>query len=126
MHKKRRQLNFANDMLEQVEKIRDKFQNISLEEFYENEEIQLVTERRFEIIAEAVTNIEPEILLRIHNDRVYWRIIKDMRNRITHEYWGISLETVYRTAKDNMDELKKYTEALIEEINRELNKEITN
>lgn len=39
-----------------------------------------------------------------------------MRNRITHEYWGISLEIVYETAKNKMEELEKYTQNLIGEL----------
>lgn len=116
MHKKRSQLNFANDMLEQVEKIKNKFSDLSYEEFYNNEDLQLSTERRFEIIAEAVNNIETEVLYKVYNDRTYWRIIKDMRNRITHEYWGVSLEIVYETAKNKMKELEEYAKKIIEEL----------
>lgn len=38
MHKKRSQLNFANDMLEQVEKIRLKFIELTFKEFADNED----------------------------------------------------------------------------------------
>ncbi len=39
-----------------------------------------------------------------------------MRNRITHEYWGVSLEIVYKTAKEKMGELEEYTKNLINEL----------
>ncbi len=116
MHKTRSQLNFANDMLEQVEKMRLRFSELTFEEFCNNEDLQLAVERRFEIIGEAASNIDLEMLLKVYNDRTYWRIIKDMRNRITHEYWGVSLEIVYKTAKEKMEELEEYIKKLIDEL----------
>ncbi len=39
MHKTRSQLNFANDMLEQVEKMKLRFAELTFEEFSNNEDL---------------------------------------------------------------------------------------
>ncbi len=41
-----------------------------------------------------------------------------MRNRITHKYWGVSLEIVYKTAKEKIGELEEYTKNLIDELKK--------
>jgi uncharacterized protein with HEPN domain len=65
------------------------------------------------IIAEALTNIDLNNLLLVNNDRIYWRLIKDMRNKMVHEYWRIDIKTVYEVAKEEMEELEGYIRNLI-------------
>lgn len=114
MSKKRSQVNSAYDILEQIEKIQSKINNVSFEAFKIDDDIQTIIEHKLMIIAEALTNIDIELLLSVNDDRVYWRLIKDMRNKMVHEYWGIDIKTVYEVAIEEMSTLKEYVEKLIE------------
>lgn len=109
MSKKRSQINSAYDILEQIEKIQTKINNVSYDNFKIDDDIQTIIEHKLMIIAEALTNIDIELLLLANDDRVYWRLIKDMRNKMVHEYWGIDIKTVYEVAIEEMDSLKEYT-----------------
>lgn len=111
--KKRTQINSAYDILEQVEKIKGKIENVSYNEFKKDDDIQTIIEHKLMIIAEALTNIDLNNLLLVNNDRIYWRLIKDMRNKMVHEYWGIDIKTVYEVAKEEMEELEGYIRNLI-------------
>lgn len=111
--KKRTQINSAYDILEQVEKIKGKIENVSYNEFKKDDDIQTIIEHKLMIIAEALTNIDLDNLLLVNNDRIYWRLIKDMRNKMVHEYWGIDIKTVYEVAKEEMEELEGYIRNLI-------------
>ena len=111
--KKRTQINSAYDILEQVEKIKGKIKNVSYNEFKKDDDIQTIIEHKLMIIAEALTNIDLDNLLLVNNDRIYWRLIEDVRNKMVHEYWGIDIKTVYEVAKEEMEELEGYIRNLI-------------
>jgi uncharacterized protein with HEPN domain len=65
--------------------------------------------RRFEIIGEAASKISDSI--KDQNPQVQWRLIKEMRNKLIHEYFGVSPVTIYSTIRLDvpvlLDQLKK-------------------
>ena len=113
MSKKRSQINSAYDILEQIEKIQSKITNITYDDFKIDDDIQTIIEHKLMIIAEALTNIDIELLVSVNDDRIYWRLIKDIRNKMVHEYWGIDIKTVYEVAIEEMSSLKEYIKKLI-------------
>ena len=61
--------------------------------------------RRFEIIGEASSKISDK--LKNNNPNIAWRLMKEMRNKLIHEYFGISAETIYTTIKQDIPVLKE-------------------
>ena len=59
--------------------------------------------RRFEIIGEASTKISENV--KNQNDGIEWRLMKLMRNKLIHEYFGISVATVYNTIHTDLPKL---------------------
>jgi uncharacterized protein with HEPN domain len=53
--------------------------------------------RRFEIIGEAASKIAEST--RNQNPQVQWRLMKEMRNKLIHEYFGVSPITIYSTIR---------------------------
>jgi uncharacterized protein with HEPN domain len=68
--------------------------------------------RRFEIIGEAATKISNDT--KSKNPKVQWRLMKEMRNKLIHEYFGVSPVTIYSTIKMDLPILKEQLENLIE------------
>ncbi|HEY9343472.1 MAG TPA: DUF86 domain-containing protein [Hanamia sp.] len=60
-------------------------------------------ERNFEIIGEAVSRIPGEF--KVLHPQIEWRILKDFRNFIIHEYFGINDEIVWDTIQLRIPEL---------------------
>lgn len=60
-------------------------------------------ERNFEIIGEAVSRIPGEF--KVFHPQIEWRILKDFRNFIIHEYFGINDEIVWDTIQLRIREL---------------------
>ena len=78
---------------------------VEAHKFYEH------IERQIEKIGEAINQIQKldkEILLKIYNNKGYWKNIKGMRNRLIHEYWGTSIEMLYEISVYELDELLSY------------------
>ncbi len=61
--------------------------------------------RRFEIIGEAATRISDGF--RNKHPEIEWNLMKAMRNKLSHEYFGISTTTIFQTIKTNLPTLKE-------------------
>jgi len=71
-------------------------------------------ERNFEIIGEAVSRI-PEDYKASH-PQIEWRIIKDFRNFMIHDYFGINNQIVWDTIQFRLPELlENFVELLSKE-----------
>lgn len=56
--------------------------------------------REFEIIGEAVGKLPDEIKQKRAD--VEWQDIKDFRNLLTHEYFGVDLEIIWQVIQDDL------------------------
>ena len=59
--------------------------------------------RRFEIIGEAATKVS-DAFKEAHSD-IEWRLMKLMRNKLIHEYFGISSNAVFATIREDLPPL---------------------
>jgi uncharacterized protein with HEPN domain len=68
-------------------------------------------ERNFEIIGEAASRI-PDDFKKLHPS-IEWRIIKDFRNFMIHEYFGINNQIVWDTIQFRLPDLVQEISTLI-------------
>jgi uncharacterized protein with HEPN domain len=106
---------YIEDILESIEMIFKYVENSTESEFLNNFMLQDAVIRRFEIIGEASTKISES--LKARHPEVEWRLMKGMRNKLIHEYFGVMPATVYSTIKVDLTILKEQMEALINKEN---------
>ena len=70
--------------------------------------------RNFEIIGEASNHISDETKKNYPN--IEWYKMRGMRNFMSHEYFGVRLETIWDTAVENIPSLKNQITQIILEI----------
>ena len=70
--------------------------------------------RNFEIIGEASNHISQRVKDKYPD--VAWVEMKGMRNFISHEYFGLQLDSVWYTAINDIPVLKKQIKKIIEEL----------
>lgn len=106
---------YIEDILESIAMIFKYVENRTEFEFLNDFMLQDAVIRRFEIIGEASTKISEG--LKARHPEVQWRLMKGMRNKLIHEYFGVMPATVYSTIKVDLTILKEQMEALIDKEN---------
>jgi uncharacterized protein with HEPN domain len=73
--------------------------------------------RALEIIGEAAKGIPTSIRRRYPG--LPWSDMAGMRDKLTHEYFGVSLEVVWRTVQDDLPNLRSRLRAIIAELGQD-------
>lgn len=98
-------------MINYIDKALKYTKNISFEQFKNNEEKQDATIFAISQIGELVKNIESETMNKYKN--IEWKIIKNLRNKIVHDYEGINLEIIWDIILNDLDPLKENLQKII-------------
>jgi len=85
---------FAEDIIQSIIKIQSYTKGMSEKDFIKDNKTSDAVIRNFEIIGEAANKIPSEI--RKKHKEIPWRDIIDFRNRISHEYFGVSMSVVWQ------------------------------
>lgn len=101
---------YLDDLIEAGKAILSHVDNISFEEFKTDRMRQSAVIREFEIIGEAVGKLPDE--LKMSSPDVAWQDIKDFRNLLAHEYFGVDLEIVWQVVPADLPALIRQVEAL--------------
>jgi|SRR5690554_2291089 len=102
-------------ILECIEKIESLVGMLKTYDNFENHWIERdAMIRNFEIIGEASNHISDD--LKVKYPDVAWNEMKGMRNFITHEYFGLQLDSVWETAVNDIPVLKVQVQEIISEL----------
>lgn len=94
---------YLRDMLDNAEKALDFVGEMELDQFFEDEKTSYAVVRALEIIGEAARMVPDEVRSAIPD--LQWREISAMRNKLTHEYFGINMKVVWRTVHEDLPPL---------------------
>lgn len=85
----------------------------SHEGFSKNRMMQNAVMRSFEVVGEAARRVSPEF--REAHPEVPWRIMGDFRNKLIHNYFGLDLDVIWKTATEDAPTLLDQIEGLAED-----------
>jgi len=105
-------LAYIEHILDSIRKIKEFSHGLSLKEFKTNELAQDAIIRNIEIIGEASKKISSDTK-RIY-DKIPWKEITGMRDKLIHDYLGVDVGVVWKTIKEDIPSL----EILINEIKK--------
>ena len=86
---------YLQDISESIEIIISYIGDKTAHDFIKDLMLQDAVTRRFEIIGEAASKISQQF--KDDNPSIPWGLMKGMRNKLIHEYFGGSAETLYST-----------------------------
>jgi len=97
---KREYEDYLRDMLENAEKALSFVQGMDYDGFCTDDKAVYAVIRAFEIIGEAARQI-PDNVRQSHQE-IQWREIAAMRNKLTHEYFGVNTKVIWRTVHEDL------------------------
>lgn len=111
--KKRRDIRvYLYDILDSAELIESYTAAISEGEFYNLAEKQDAVLHRIQIIGEAAKHV-PDSYRKKWN-HIPWKDVAGMRDIIVHEYFGITLAMIWKTAVEDIPLLKEQIKLILE------------
>ncbi len=113
MPKKRNIKLFFVDMLEALQSIKEYTQDMDYGDFIKDKKTRDAVVRNLEIIGEATKNIPEEI--KDKYPEINWKVIAGMRDKLIHEYFGVSNQIVWETITNDLPMFESQIEKIMED-----------
>ncbi|RPJ70630.1 MAG: DUF86 domain-containing protein [Alphaproteobacteria bacterium] len=107
-------VDFLREILGSIDNIENFIEGFNFDEFAEDNKTIYAVIRALEIIGEATKNL-PESLKKEHSE-VPWRKMTGIRDKMIHGYFGVDLEVVWSTIKEDIPSVKPLIEKILGEI----------
>jgi uncharacterized protein with HEPN domain len=100
---KRSDRELLSDMLESIRRVKMYINQGDYQEFIKDIKTQDAVIRALEILGEASKGISPKVKEQFPD--VPWKFMASMRNKLFHEYFGVSLDIVWEVATDSLPDV---------------------
>ena len=110
----RSDLVYLSDMLDSIGAIEEFVAGLDFSAFTTDRKTYSATLRELEIIGEAAGKVSDDCKTR--NPAIDWRTLKDFRNVLAHEYFGVNSEIVWDVVVNKLPVLKKLLEGFVREV----------
>lgn len=105
---------YLYDIIECCDRAAEYINGVSEEDYQVNPMLQDALVRNIEVVGEAVKNLSPG--LKERNPNIAWSQIARMRDKIAHHYFRINLDVVWKTATDDLPDLRPQIVAIYERL----------
>ena len=96
-------LDSVDDMLNAIQKARSFCAGMTFNSFAKDDKTVYAVIHAIEIIGEAAKKVPPSV--RKKYPSIPWRDITGMRDKLVHEYFGVDLQTVWATIREDLPSL---------------------
>ena len=99
---------YLGDMLEAIDQIGEFISGLDFPEFSRNRLVQSAVIWQLVVVGEAARAIESSV--RESYVDVPWKLLSGMRNRLTHAYFNIDYDIVWKVAATELPEFRPHIE----------------
>jgi uncharacterized protein with HEPN domain len=114
MSAKRVYTDYLQDIVDYAEKATRFVRGVSFDDFGDNEEKIFAVVKALEIIGEAARHLPKSV--RDKYTAVPWKQVTGMRDKMTHEYFSVDLEVVWRTVHEDLPPLRDTAKKMLEDL----------
>jgi uncharacterized protein with HEPN domain len=114
MSAKRVYTDYLQDIVDYAEKAMRFVRGVSFDDFGDNEEKIFAVVKALEIIGEAARHLPKSV--RDKYPAVPWKQVTGMRDKMTHEYFSVDLEVVWRTVHEDLPPLRDTAKKMLEDL----------
>ena len=104
---------FLDDMIDAVDKAEKFIAGLDYDGFISDDKSVFAVIRALEIIGEASKRIPNQV--KKEHPNIAWREIAGMRDKLTHDYFGVDAKVVWRTVKDDLPGLRSALIQILDE-----------
>ncbi len=105
---------YIDDILDSITAIQSFITGQTFEDFAQDRKTYSATIREYIVIGEAIVALKEP--LEIYFPDYSWRMIKDFRNFIVHEYFGIDARIIWDLTTKELPELESMVQQLQEKL----------
>ncbi|MHA1219115.1 MAG: HepT-like ribonuclease domain-containing protein [Candidatus Heimdallarchaeaceae archaeon] len=106
-------IDYLDDILDSILKIEQFTEEMDFSQFADDAKTSYAVVRAFEIIGEATKGISNEVKDKYTD--LPWKEMAGMRDKLTHAYFGVNLEVVWKTIQQDIPLLKTLIQKVINE-----------
>jgi uncharacterized protein with HEPN domain len=105
---------FLDDISQRIEKVESYIENMTFEEFKQDDKTVSACIREIEVIGEATKQIPKEITNRFNE--LPWSLMAKMRDKLIHWYFDIDEEIVWNVATQKLPQIKEQIDKIVSEL----------
>lgn len=107
---------YLQDIINYAEKAMRFVQGVRFDAFGDDEEKIFAVIKTLEIIGEATRHLPRS--MRDQYPAIPWKQVTGMRDRLSHEYFSVDLEVVWRTVHEDLPPLRETAKKILEDLVR--------
>ena len=102
---------YLADIIDAIEKLSAFTEGYTYQQFKADEKTCFAVVRALEIVGEATKNIP--IPVRDKFPDIPWRSMAGMRDKLSHQYFGVNIEVVWKTATKELPKIKSKLQEIL-------------
>ena len=107
---------YLEDIIESILLIEEFTADMDFEQFRKDEKTKNAVIKRLEVIGEATKNVPKHITEKYPG--LPWSRMARMRDKLSHEYFGIRLDIVWKAVKESLPEIKPKIENILKDMEK--------
>jgi uncharacterized protein with HEPN domain len=107
---------YLQDILDSINDIASFIMGMGFEEFKRDKKTVNAVVRSIEVIGEASKKI-PRTLKAKHKG-IPWKAMAGIRDKLIHEYFGVDVDILWKTAKDDIPPLKQVIQNMMKSLEK--------
>ncbi|MDI9591317.1 MAG: DUF86 domain-containing protein [Acidobacteriota bacterium] len=109
-------IDYLHDILDAAQSARDFVQDMQVEDFIADKRTHFAVVRALNIIGEAAKRLP--LSLRESYGQIPWREITGMRDKLSHDYFGVDLPRVFQTVQRDLPPLCEAVAQMLADLQR--------